>query len=365
MIESRLLRSTEKASLSLRSLYERYGYLPFKMSKFEEYDLYVRNKEFLVSENIITFNDTDGRLLALKPDVTLSIIKNLNYESGCKQKVYYNENVYRVSHKFHRFKEIMQAGLECIGDTDIVDTYEAIDLAAKSLSVISDAFVLDISHLGILGRALNKATKKADFAKEATRLLAEKNKHELSALCEEYSIDADIANIVISFVDMYGDAAEVLLRLAPICEKIGANKQYEELKTLCSLLSSSESFKNMRIDFSVVNDMNYYSGIVFRGFIEGIPDGVLSGGEYTAFMNRMGKTTGAVGFAVYLDMLDELDTSSADAFDVDVLLLYNGNCDAGALIKKKNELIAEGKRVSVQKAVPKNLRYKEIIKLDK
>ncbi len=365
MIETRLLRSTEKASLSLRSLYERYGYLPFKMSKFEEYDLYVRNKDFLVSENIITFNDTDGRLLALKPDVTLSIIKNVGYERGCKEKVYYNENVYRVSHKFHRFKEIMQAGLECIGDTDITDTYEAIELAAKSLSVISPAFVLDISHLGILSKALNRVTKKIAFAKEATRLLAEKNKHELAALCDEYSADSEMKAIILSFVDMYGGVSEVLSRLAPICEKIGAIKQYEEFKSLCSLLSPSENFTNMRIDFSVVNDMSYYSGIVFRGFIEGIPDGVLSGGEYTAFMKRMGKEAGAVGFAVYLDMLDELDAGKSSEYDVDVLVLYNEKADTGALTALKNSLIAEGKRVSLQKAVPAKLRYKEIIKVEK
>ncbi len=365
VIERRLLRSTEKASFSLRALYEQYGYLPFKMSKFEEYDLYVRNKDFLVSENIITFNDTDGRLLALKPDVTLSIIKNLAYERGCKQKVYYNENVYRVSHKFHRFKEIMQAGLECIGDTDILDTYEAIELALKSLAVISDTFVLDISHLGILWKALGKATKKTAFAKEATRFLAEKNKHELAALCDGYSVSDEMKEIVLSFVDMYGEVDDVLMRLSPICEKIGAGKQYSELQSLCSLLSSSENFGNIRIDFSVVNNMNYYTGIVFRGFLEGIPDGVLSGGEYTAFMNRMGKATGAVGFAVYLDMLDELDAGKKDAYDVDVLVIYGENSDTGALIALKNKLIAEGKRVSLQKAIPEKLRYKEIIKVEK
>ena len=70
------LKDDEKAILSFRSLYQKYGYLPYKMSKFEEYDLYVKNKDFLVSDSVITFNDTNGKLLALKPDVTLSIIKN-------------------------------------------------------------------------------------------------------------------------------------------------------------------------------------------------------------------------------------------------------------------------------------------------
>ena len=76
MIDEKLLKNEEKAIFNLRSLYRRYGYSPFKMSKFEEYDLYVRNKDFLVSDRVITFNDTNGKLMALKPYVTLSIIKN-------------------------------------------------------------------------------------------------------------------------------------------------------------------------------------------------------------------------------------------------------------------------------------------------
>ena len=67
LIDEKLLKNEEKAIFSLRSLYKKYGYMPFKMSKFEEYDLYVRNKDFLVSDRIITFNDTNGKLLALKP----------------------------------------------------------------------------------------------------------------------------------------------------------------------------------------------------------------------------------------------------------------------------------------------------------
>ena len=64
MIDEKFLKTEERAIFALRSLYGTYGYLPYKMSKFEEYELYVQNKDFLVSDRIITFNDTNGRLLA-------------------------------------------------------------------------------------------------------------------------------------------------------------------------------------------------------------------------------------------------------------------------------------------------------------
>ena len=364
MIDNKLLSSAERASFSLRSLYKQYGYLPFKMSKFEEYDLYARNKDYLISDNVITFNDTDGRLLALKPDVTLSIIKNSVYERGCKQKVYYNENVYRISPKVHRFKEIMQAGLECIGDTDIIDTYEVIELAAKSLALLSDDFVLDVSHLGVLSKILEGAGVGADFIREATLLLAEKNKHELAKLCLDAGVAEEYADAISELVGIYGDMKSTLDSLKPICEKFGAMEQYSELETLAKLLSASEFSDRIRLDFSVVNNMNYYNGVVFKGFLRGIPDGVLAGGEYGMLMKRMGKPSGAVGFAIYLDMLEELAQPSRDC-DVDVLVVYNEDSSPDSAIELKKKLMEEGKSVSLQKAVPTKLRYKEMIKLDK
>ena len=144
------LNNQERAIFALRALYRSYGYTQFKMSKFEEYDLYARNKDFLVSDSVITFTDTTGKLMALKPDVTLSIIKNSRDTARTVQKLYYNENVYRVSGSTHDFKEIMQTGLECIGDLDAYDICEVVTLAAASLNLISPKFSLDISHLGLL-----------------------------------------------------------------------------------------------------------------------------------------------------------------------------------------------------------------------
>ena len=149
------LENAEQTAFDLRILYEKYGYSRYKMSKYEEYDLYDRNKDFLVSDNVITFNDTDGRLMALKPDVTLSIINNLDIQGKSTQKVYYNENVYRVSKGTNSFKEIMQVGLECMGQVDDYCISEVITLAARSLDAVSNEFVLDISHQGILKSVLD------------------------------------------------------------------------------------------------------------------------------------------------------------------------------------------------------------------
>ena len=127
---------TEAVTSALRCLYSRYGYCRYKMNKFEEYDLYAKNKDFLISDSVITFTDMGGKLMALKPDVTLSIVKNTRDEPGIR-KLYYNENVYRVSKGTHCFKEIMQVGLEAIGEIDEYCIYEVLKLAAESQKTLT------------------------------------------------------------------------------------------------------------------------------------------------------------------------------------------------------------------------------------
>ena len=224
MINETVLRREEKAEIALRSLYARYGYLPYRMSKFEEYELYMKNKDFLVSDRIITFNDTNGRLLALKPDVTLSIIKNGEDEPGCKQKVYYSENVYRVSEKTGKYKEIMQTGVECIGAVDIYDIYESIKLAAESLSLISKSFVLDISHLGIMIILLEKVCDDNVFRRKALHFIAEKNAHDMKKLCDSYQIPAEQTDVLQVFIRAYGQRNKVIAQLEEAVQKLAPSQ---------------------------------------------------------------------------------------------------------------------------------------------
>lgn len=360
MINEKILKRDERAIYALRSLYKSYGYRPFKMSKFEEYDLYVRNKDFLIGDKFITFNDTNGKLLALKPDVTLSIIKNTGDEEGCKHKVYYNENVYRVSNGTHQFKEIMQTGLECIGSLDVLDTFEVVYLAAKSLDVVSSNFVLDISHIGVFSAVLDAASDNKAFKKAAARLVSEKNSHELVKLCKEYNVPDDKMNRIKVFAELYGDMGKVIARLEEICATESEKSALSEFSELCRLLSETEYKDKIRVDFSVINNMSYYTGVVFKGFLNGICESVLSGGCYDPLLKSMGRKSSAIGFALYVDLLENLG-SEALLYDVDVLLLYSEKVDAREVLKIKNSLIAEGKSVSMQRRVPAKLRYKEKI----
>lgn len=363
MFNSNILKNEEKAVFALRSLYRKYGYTPFKMSKFEEYDLYVRNKDFLVSDSVITFTGMNGKLLALKPDVTLSIVKNTKDLPDTVQKVYYNENVYRVSKNTHEFKEIMQTGLECIGNIDVYNIFEVISLAAKSLGAISESFVLDLSHIGIVSAVLESLGCSRETGKKILTCIGEKNQSGIEKICAESDISKEGCEKIISLVSTYGKIEKVIPQLRAICDTPELKSALAEFESICFLLVASEIGEKINIDFSIATDMRYYNGVVFQGFVENVPTGVLSGGQYDNLMKKMGRKSGAIGFAVYLDTLERLNLT-AKKFDVDCVLLYDENCEAADLANAVNELIAEDKTVMAQRNVPENIKYRQLLKLN-
>ncbi|MBE6662018.1 MAG: hypothetical protein E7606_01905 [Ruminococcaceae bacterium] len=359
--DTNLLKSEEKVIFKLRGLYRQYGYTHFKMSKFEEYDLYAVNKEFLVSDSVITFTDTSGKLMALKPDVTLSIVKNSADESGAVNRLYYSENVYRISEKTHHYKEIMQTGLECIGDLTPYHLCEVVRLAALSLSAISGDAVLNLSHLGVVSAALEGQ----EFGVGRGELLScieNKNAGGVRALCEQYDIGPARTAFLEALTEAYGEPKEVIASLRQKTKEkkiLAALDAFESTLALCGEIAGVR----IAVDFSLVSNMTYYNGLIFRGYVKGIPSSVLSGGQYDKLMEKMGKSSRAIGFAVYLDLLDRLEKESE--YDVDVLLLVSESAPTEAILDEVQKLLADGKTVSVQTKMPEKLRYKQLLTLGK
>lgn len=361
IIETDNLKYDEQAVFLLRSLYSKYGYKQYKMRKFEEYDLYVRNKDFLISDSVITFTDTNGKLMALKPDVTLSIVKNTKDSDGSVQKVYYDENVYRVSKGTHSYKEIKQAGLECIGDVDTYCVCEVLSLAVKSLMTISENCVVDVSDLAILFALYDYIGLSYEARKRMTSLISDKNTHEMKRLCEDMSVSAESTALLEELISYNGTPDEILPKLKAMTEQIGAQAEFSEFESVVSSLDEELQSK-LRIDFSVVSDINYYNGIVFKGFIDKIPDSVLSGGRYDSLMQSMSRKSKAIGFAVYIDMLERFNVKERE-FDYAAVLLYSGNDSISTVKNAAQKLINEYGCVFTAKKLPEKATYGKLFEL--
>ncbi len=304
-INDSVLQYNEKIVLSLRELYSKYGYVPYRMSKFEEYDLYAKNKDFLVSDNVITFTDTNGKLMALKPDVTLSIIKNGQDEKDGLSKLFYNENVYRVSKGTNSFKEIMQSGVECIGDIKTDDLCQVLTLAAESLSLLSGDFILSLSNLDIINEVISDLELPSRELKKLYKAIEEKNLHEIEEICS----DCNCSSVLESMLSVYGSVSDIIDSLDPILSAYGS---YPGFRDILSSLRGSSFADRIYLDFSVIDDASYYNGIVFKGFVKNVSSMVLSGGQYDNLMKTMKRRSKAIGFAVYTDVLERADEADSE-----------------------------------------------------
>ena len=362
-IRDMALKPEESAIFALRELYGQYGYTQYKMNKFEEYDLYVQNKDFLISDSVITFTDTDGKLLALKPDVTLSIIKNGKANSQGLQKVFYDENVYRVSKGARAFREITQVGLECVGPVDDYCVYEVLMLAVQSLRTIHTDCVLDVSHLGIVSDVMTTLGLRAGAQGQILQFLSEKSVHEIRALCQQEQISQEGTAVLCQLAELSAPLSRALNQLSQFAAYFSP-VYLQQLQRLAKALESGGYGDCVRLDFSVIHDRNYYNGLVFKGFVPGIPAGILSGGSYDRLMEKMGRNGRAIGFAVYLDMLENLQTNTARP-DVDVMLIYDPSVPFEDVIHCVNNLRAQGKRVMAQPEMPEKVTYLQQMKLDR
>ncbi len=360
MINEALLKNEELAVFGLRSLYSDFGYTQYKMSKFEEYDLYVKNKDFLISDRVITFTDTNGKLLALKPDVTLSIITNLGKSIEGIHKMYYNENVYRVSGATGRFKEIMQTGLECIGDIGIYETAEVLYLAIKSLELTDGNFRLEIAHASLLSELLTSNGIEKDALSEVLEAVKIKSSGLADALVKAEKITDTQAQLISVLCRNFPDFSAFSAAVAPFVTGSVCKKLFGEFRDIVTSCENEETGGKIVINFSPASDAGYYSGIVFKGYINGIPQSVLSGGQYDKLMKKLGSKGGAVGFAVYLDSFERFG-EKADEYDVDTVLLINEDDSPADILKSAEKIRSTGESVCVVKAVPTDLRFRRVL----
>ena len=298
------LQPKERASFALRALYEAAGCRKYHMGRFEEYGLYQENRSFLSSEQVITFTDLDGRLLALKPDVTLSIAKTAQPAPGETLRYYYHENVYRPSAESHTFKEISQMGLEMLGAVGEAQVQQAVCLAARSLDALGAEWVLEVSHMGYLF-GLFDALGVPDAARaKLLEKLREKNAHELRAAAGAAGLADAAADILCSVLGLCGSYADTLTKAAALCRNDAMRAAVAELEALAVPLEKAGGV--IRLDMTLAGEMEYYNGLVFQGYLKALPRPLLKGGRYDLLMQKFTPGAGAIGFAVYLDELDRL-----------------------------------------------------------
>ncbi len=355
-----MINREEQITYDLKKLYENSGFMLYKMRKFEEYSLYLENKNFLSDSPVITFTDVRGKLLALKPDVTLSVVKNASSSMIGDGRLYYNENVYRFDKRSGEYKEINQLGLEVIGKTDYVMLTEIVCLAIETLKATNEQFVLAINDVNVLEGLFEIFNITSCRAKKTiTNYVDKKNTHDLKTFCDEKGIDTKFCDVVMSVINGNDETLDILEKIA---DENGSAKLKEASEKLKIILNGipCELVKNVVIDLSLTADTDYYSGIVINGYIESIPHAILSGGQYDKLVQKFNKDLCAMGFALNVSELSVLNEKAK--YVADVQLVY-GETEPKTVIEKMNRLKSQGKSVILKKSYDQSVKTKETVTL--
>lgn len=341
----------------LTSLFERRGYKRYKPGCFEEYSLYQENKDFLISKNVITFTGLGGKLLAMRPDVSLSVIKHTDAEEGTAEKLFYHEKVYRQPAEGGDFREISQTGAEIVGDVDEVCEAELCSLICETLACVSKSYLLDISHMGFTEGLLSEFK---GYESVLYEYLKKKDLHDFDALAREAGFSERAKGAFKAAVSVGGKASLAIEEAEKIVLNDEMKTALDEMKRLVGRMERFGFGDKVSINFSIANDADYYNGLIFNGYIGGVPRPVLSGGRYDKLIKKLGKDGGAIGFALYLGEIERY--FKTDEGYVDTLVIYDKNCQDKALDVQRlyNGM---GSSVRLSRRELKSLRYGNVIDL--
>lgn len=326
---------------NLINIYERFGFKKIKLSKFEDYNLYNNNKDFLQTEHILTFMNLNGNLKSLRPDVTLSIVKKVLKDNEKEtQKIYYIEDIYKIVS--NEYEEIPQVGVEIIGKLNNYSNLEIISMAIESLKSINKNYILEISNIDFISAIFDEINLEENLKIEILNNIYLKNKHDLEKLLNK-NVDCKYKKYILSFVELSGNYKDILKKLKSLIINKKMQKSYEELKSLSFVFELYNNFDKILLDFSIESQLGYYNGIIFKGYIKESNDIILSGGRYDKLLNKFNSNKNAIGFAIYMDKLYEKNKTSDF---IDILILYKSG-DENILLNEVRKFMNKNKKVRV------------------
>jgi ATP phosphoribosyltransferase regulatory subunit len=299
--EEVILSTQEKAIFSLRQVFNQYGYRPYPKLRWEDYDFYVQHKAFLQNTPILSFHDYDGRLLALRPDVTLSLVRRYQ-PSGLLQKWYYEETVYRVPEGGSGFQEMLQMGIECLGPITSADEIELICMAGESLRVLNDSFLLDLSHTSLLPGLLLSLPIPEQVHGLFMKAFQKRNLTEIFSLSQEHHLDQQTIDIMLQLLGQYGSLSNGIKKLQQFSENPLLSEALNQLIPLVGEIQvqNPDLIQHLRLDSSIAPNIGYYRGLLLRGYLPNAKGPILNGGRYDPLLEKLNKPDYGFGFALTL-----------------------------------------------------------------
>lgn len=326
-----------------------YGYRQIRTPVFEPYDLYSIVEGTIQRDDMIKVIGPTGKVLVLRPDATIPIARFISKHLQSEQDIFryfYVMDVFRQTLNGTDHHERTQAGVEYFGNSSPIADTEVLALAAHLLKDLQiDGFTLEIGHAGFAQHLLHELPLNEKEVEQLKQLIQAKNKNEIEVFLAAYDMDPTVKRLLLEIPQLYGKPEEVIER----AKRLSLNEQMaqaiDNLETVCDLLTSYNLSEHLVIDLGLINHMDYYSDIIFQGFIKRVGKPVLMGGRYDKLTEQFDTTIPAIGFACDIDLImDGLTLANEPAPVADLAIYYDAKSIKDALILA-NELRNRNRRV--------------------
>lgn len=280
----------------LQFLISKKGYLNFEPNFFEDYESFVLKNKRVKKEKMIKLIDADGRILVLRPDITTSLMRQImpRFQDDMVLKIFYNASIFSKS-STNQIDIIRQFGVEFIGEENKTADLEIINIASSIFNLFQLEYMIEISDTRILESIMDAMSLNEIEQNEFKDILYRKSMYDLRNFIENKPMIVQLKEFLYQLFSFQGNIDDLGEKLNTFTINGQIRKAFDDLKERIKSIANQE---NVMIDLSLVSKYDYYDGILFKGYIKGSKEEVLSGGRYDPLTESYGRRIPAIGFTL-------------------------------------------------------------------
>lgn len=342
----------------LEKTFESFGYDEVITPTVEYYKTFSIDDKCMDEEKIYKFFESSGRILALRPDMTLPIARVVSTkmkEVETPIRLRYTSNIFRVNRKFGGKKnEYTDLGVELIGVPELDGDIEALIMALEGFKKLNISnFKLEIGNIKFFNEIFNKSKIKEDEKEKLAELIEEKSLIELEKFLNSLEIEESKRKFLKRLPWLFGNE-DILNNDIEFKDDKDVMDAIIYLKKINKILKELGYEENITFDLGMVPGVNYYTGIIFKGYIDGARAPVLSGGRYDNLIKSFGRDLPAVGFSIDVDLiLENINFNNEEK--IKEYIIYYGKNKLVQAIKESRAIRDKGIRVKLLASDEENL----------
>lgn len=303
LIDDCLLRRTIENQIM--DTFNQWGYMEVSSPALEYYDLFTQPEMLADGDKMFKLIDADGKIMVLRPDCTIPMVRIVATKMKdfvFPLKLCYVADVFRIDQEqAGKKREFRQAGIELFGVTTAKGDAEVLVTAIETLKGLGlQHITVELGSIKFLKGLFNALSLTKEDQQTVVDLLEEKNVTGLQQLAEDKGLNGGYAALFTRLPRLFGTPEEVLKELKQYPLTGEMQEGIDELTATMDLVDEYGLGHLLGLDLGMVNQLDYYTGIIFKGFTRDLGTVLLSGGRYDALLGNFGMECPATGFALVI-----------------------------------------------------------------